>query len=53
MNYRIPSLKNCFYEKNYLLLLSAFILIIAFRGETKISITENVKDENANPVVEA
>ncbi len=38
-------------KKIILLLLSAFILIVAFRGETKITITGNIKDENANPVV--
>ncbi len=38
-------------KKIILLLLSAFILIVAFRGETEITITGNVKDENANPVV--
>ncbi len=38
-------------KKIILLLLSAFILIVAFRGQAKITITGNVKDENANPVV--
>ena len=37
-------------KKIILLLLSAFILIVAFRSKAKINITGNVKDENANPV---
>ncbi len=38
-------------KKIILLLLSAFLLIVAFRSKSKITITGNVTDENANPVV--
>lgn len=43
--------KNCIMKKVILLLLSAFILFVAFRDNSKITITGKIIDENSHPIV--